>query len=247
MSVGCGASCLTGIAESKRQANQLFFQQMDAMRFLARTYNSSISGNSTSNTSGVVSMEEITDSGISETQRALDGTAAAAAAEASNIRLAQWVDSEGVENLLVFGRQNMRPARAFYSPVAGRIEQSKWQGDNPNNTGYGYYMTLRSAMDNSLFLFAHIDPDSLTVSVGDTVSQSQLLGQYANPKNGGATGPHLHFEWWADHIGGKRLNPRGYLDIVIPDYVITAPIMKRDNHPVHGGKRNHNGYDMVSH
>jgi hypothetical protein len=95
-------------------------------------------------------------------------------------------------------------------------------------------------------VFAHIDPDSLTVGVSDMVSQSQLLGQYANPKNGGATRPHLHFEWWADHIGGKRLDPEIYLDLVIPDHVVTDPIMVRENHPVHGGRRNHNGYDMVS-
>ena len=106
-------------------------------------------------------------------------------------------------------------------------------------------MTLRSTGNKSLFLFAHIDRDSLTVNKGDTVSEGQLLGQYAKPTNGGATGPHLHFEWWADRTGGMRLDPEKYLDIVMPNHTRTDRIRFRAPHPVHGTPRMHNGYDLV--
>jgi murein DD-endopeptidase MepM/ murein hydrolase activator NlpD len=88
-----------------------------------------------------------------------------------------------------------------------------------------------------------VDPNSLSVSKGSLVTQGQLLGQYANPANGGATGPHLHFEWWS--ASGKRLDPVQYRSIVMPNYQQTDFIRFRGAHPVTGKARMHHGYDLI--
>ena len=133
--------------------------------------------------------------------------------------------------------------RRFYAAENGSVETIGWENPNNQKQGYGYRTKLRSDSDSSLFVYAHIDPLSLTVSQGELVIQGQLLGQYASPANGGASGPHLHFEWWS--ASGKRLDPKTYLPIVMPNYVQTDYIHFRGSHPVTGKPKMHNGYDLT--
>lgn len=70
---------------------------------------------------------------------------------------------------------------------------------------YGEYIVI-SHGDGTMTLYAHMQPDSRTVSPGDQVSQGQVIGKVGT--TGNSTGPHLHFEVW---LNGKRVNPTQYL------------------------------------
>lgn len=94
-------------------------------------------------------------------------------------------------------------------------------------------------------MFSHLDPDLLAVDRGDTVSEGQFLGQYGDPATGGATGPHLHVEWWKDKMGGERLDPKKHLETIMPSYEETDFIRQREPHPISGTPKFHNGYDIV--
>jgi murein DD-endopeptidase MepM/ murein hydrolase activator NlpD len=133
--------------------------------------------------------------------------------------------------------------RRFYAAESGSIETAGWENPNDQKQGYGYRLKLRADGDGSLFVYAHVDPASLAVSQGEMVTQGQLLGQYASPANGGASGPHLHFEWWS--ASGQRLDPKPYLSTVMPNYRQTDYIRFRGSHPVTGKPKMHNGYDLV--
>ena len=55
-------------------------------------------------------------------------------------------------------------------------------------------------------LYAHMSPNSRTVSKGEYVAQGQVLGIVGT--TGNSTGLHLHFEV---RINGKCVNPLPYL------------------------------------
>ena len=70
---------------------------------------------------------------------------------------------------------------------------------------YGEYIVI-DHHDGTMTLYAHMLPNSRTVSVGATVSQGQQIGQVGT--TGNSTGNHLHFEV---RIHGARVNPTSYL------------------------------------
>jgi murein DD-endopeptidase MepM/ murein hydrolase activator NlpD len=75
------------------------------------------------------------------------------------------------------------------------------------SAGYGGGYGNRVILDHgggTMTLYGHCS--RLTVQVGQTVRQGQLLG--AVGASGLATGPHLHFEVWRN---GQRVNPLGFL------------------------------------
>ena len=47
--------------------------------------------------------------------------------------------------------------------------------------------------DGSMTIYAHLDPDSISVSIGQKVWEGELLGRSGT--TGYSTGPHLHFSW----------------------------------------------------
>lgn len=70
-------------------------------------------------------------------------------------------------------------------------------------SGYGNYTCIQHSASMST-CYAH--QDSIGVSVGQTVTQGQIIGRTGN--TGRSTGPHLHFEV---RINGTPVNPMNYL------------------------------------
>ena len=74
-----------------------------------------------------------------------------------------------------------------------------------NYTSYGEYIKINH-QDGTSTLYAHMQPGSRTVSVGEYVSQGQQIGNVG--RTGHVTGPHLHFEII---VSGVRVDPARYL------------------------------------
>lgn len=71
--------------------------------------------------------------------------------------------------------------------------------------GYGHTVVIDHG--NGLETrYAHMKPGSITVRVGQTVSQGQQIGQIGS--TGNVTGPHLHFEVMKN---GTQVNPLNYI------------------------------------
>ena len=73
------------------------------------------------------------------------------------------------------------------------------------SSSYGYYVVVYHYDGNST-LYAHMS--SMAVSVGQTVSQGQLLGYVGS--TGWSTGPHLHFEV---RVNGTCVDPLSYYNM----------------------------------
>lgn len=71
-------------------------------------------------------------------------------------------------------------------------------------SGYGYCIDIQHS-DGSMTRYAHLN--SMNVSYGEQVSQSQVIAQSGN--TGNSTGPHIHFELW---INGRTVNPLNYVN-----------------------------------
>lgn len=80
---------------------------------------------------------------------------------------------------------------------SGTVTQSGWMN------GYGYCVTI-SHGEGMATRYGHMSKTA--VSVGDTVSQGDLVGYSGN--TGRSTGPHVHFEI---HKNGTAVNPFDYL------------------------------------
>lgn len=57
--------------------------------------------------------------------------------------------------------------------------------------GYGRYIVIKHAYGYES-LYAHLQADGVMVTVGDKVSEDDIIGKSGN--TGGSTGPHLHIE-----------------------------------------------------
>lgn len=89
---------------------------------------------------------------------------------------------------------------------AGKVVISKaLVRSNGTYKSYGEYVVI-DHNDGTMTLYAHMLPNSRTVSVGQQVSQGQTIGQVGS--TGNSTGNHLHFEV---RIGGRPTNPTPYL------------------------------------
>ena len=86
------------------------------------------------------------------------------------------------------------------SVKSGTVEVASWGWGG----GYGNYVVVNHG-DGVLTYYAHLS--NITVSVGQSVSQSQVIGQAGN--TGYSFGAHLHFGLM---INGSWVNPLNYLD-----------------------------------
>lgn len=59
------------------------------------------------------------------------------------------------------------------------------------NGGYGNYIVIEHA-NNIYTIYAHLQPNSITLNTGDEVKQGQVIGIMGN--SGRSTGQHLHFQ-----------------------------------------------------
>jgi murein DD-endopeptidase MepM/ murein hydrolase activator NlpD len=76
-----------------------------------------------------------------------------------------------------------------------------------NSGGYGYHVVINHG--NGLeTLYAHCLKDSISVRVGQRVSQGQAIARVGN--TGNSTGAHLPFEV---HINGRKVDPSPYLGL----------------------------------
>ena len=87
----------------------------------------------------------------------------------------------------------------------GTVVKSEARIENGIYYSYGEYIVINHH-DGTMTLYAHMQAGSRTVSVGDTVSQGQVIGKVGS--TGNSTGPHLHFEV---RINGRPDNPLPYL------------------------------------
>ena len=75
-------------------------------------------------------------------------------------------------------------------------------------------------MGNSQYvLYAHLKPYSVTIQVGDVVTEGQKLGLLGN--TGNATGPHLHFQAM-DRPSALKTNG---LPFVFDCFVLSSTVM----------------------
>lgn len=88
---------------------------------------------------------------------------------------------------------------SIYAWKAGTIVHAGWYG------GYGKFIIVDHG-DGTMSRYGHCN--SIAVSVGQKVSQGQVIGYVGT--TGRSTGYHLHFEIL---IGGKLVNPMNYLSI----------------------------------
>lgn len=72
-------------------------------------------------------------------------------------------------------------------------------------SSYGNYIAI-SHPDGSRTMYCHMS--ARLVSVGDTVSQGQIIGRVGS--TGNSTGNHLHFEVWTNSNSSSRVNPMDY-------------------------------------
>lgn len=92
-----------------------------------------------------------------------------------------------------------RSAPAISASDGGRVIVAGW----PDNQGYGNRVVIDHG-NGYTSLYAHLS--NIYVSVGDSVSRGQLIGQMGS--TGRSTGTHLHFEI---HYKGVAINPLAIL------------------------------------
>ena len=120
-----------------------------------------------------------------------------------------------------------------YAAAHGKVVKIKWDVNKDKNgkiTGYGQYIVIEHA-NGYYSLYAHLEKNGTMVSVGDDVSNGQLIATSGN--TGGSTGPHLHFEIIkANSLKGvfdkaNKINPESIYDLeehvygpVMPDLLM---------------------------
>ena len=91
----------------------------------------------------------------------------------------------------------MPEGTALRAADSGSVAIAGWVG------GYGNYTCIQHGGSLST-CYGH--QSSIAVSVGQSVSQGQVIGNSGN--TGNSTGPHLHFEV---RVNGSPVDPLGYL------------------------------------
>lgn len=89
---------------------------------------------------------------------------------------------------------------------------------NPCGGGLGNYVIIEHS-DGTESRYGHMYPDSITVSVGDSVVQGQKIGMLGN--SGSSTGCHLHYEM---RINNVKVDPLKYVDPDNPRPIVNSSV-----------------------
>lgn len=98
---------------------------------------------------------------------------------------------------------------SIYSAEAGTVASvnSSCHSTSSSGCGSGWGNYVRLTHSNGIStLYAHMMQNSPTVSLGQSISKSTIIGKVGS--SGTSTGYHLHFEVYSS---GSRVNPRPYL------------------------------------
>jgi murein DD-endopeptidase MepM/ murein hydrolase activator NlpD len=126
--------------------------------------------------------------------------------------------------------------------ASGIVIAVGWQNKKNHKVGFGFRVRV-SIAGGFTDIYAHLDPASVSVEVGGKVTAGQVLGRYAVPANGSASGHHLHFQ--RDDRNGNAVElDWGQNSFPVPGGTMTSTFGYR-NHPVTGGRKLHEGYDFI--
>lgn len=103
------------------------------------------------------------------------------------------------------------------------VEVVNGMDNDPNATGtasWGNYVLIKHS-NGYYSRYAHLLKDTITVSVDDTVTNTQYLGMMGN--SGHSFGRHLHFEVSTAYSSSTRINPEPYLTQTI-DGSLPVPV-----------------------
>ena len=98
-------------------------------------------------------------------------------------------DGNTNEDHYSFGKEIIAPCAGEVVLVIDGVKDNR--PDVINNAFYTGNTIVIKTKNNEYLLFAHLKQHSIVVKEGQTVKQSQLLGQCGN--SGKSNGPHLHF------------------------------------------------------
>jgi murein DD-endopeptidase MepM/ murein hydrolase activator NlpD len=141
--------------------------------------------------------------------------------------------------------QSQSRLRWVFAVDEGVVERVGWENPNDQSgpkSGFGFRISLRIE-GGYLDIYAHMDPSTVSLSVGDSVRAGEYIGMYADPKNGTASGPHLHFER-RDKAGNSVPVDWKTVTPPIPEGIITSDYGRRF-HPVHRTWKLHGGTDWI--
>ena len=101
-----------------------------------------------------------------------------------------------------YGREILAPAAGTVVYVRNDVPENMHPGEEPDDN---YYRTLRDPVmayagncviidhgNSEYSVMMHMQPDSVTVTVGDRVATGQVIGRLGS--SGDTTGPHVHYE-----------------------------------------------------
>lgn len=117
------------------------------------------------------------------------------------------------------GREGVTNVIAAASGKVNKINNGCKPGNLSCGGGYGNYIKIAHP-DGKYTLYAHLHNNSITVAVGDEVSQGQVIAKVGN--TGKSTGAHLHFEVRTSST--TRVNPLDYIDKSNPRPAATGTI-----------------------
>jgi murein DD-endopeptidase MepM/ murein hydrolase activator NlpD len=121
----------------------------------------------------------------------------------------QWPFTQGVPIRTWFSAAHegldMNPGVG--TPVRAIADGVVVETGNPSGT-YGVYAVIEHTVNGQSVrsLYGHMQEKSLAVSVGDTVTVGQLVGQVGS--SGASTGPHLHLSIF---VNGTAIDPYAWL------------------------------------
>jgi Peptidase family M23 len=93
------------------------------------------------------------------------------------------------------------PSRAVRAIADGRVGVVGWQNPKHRSGKYGGmgWRIYVDQPDGSRIGYGHMDPGS-TLKPGTVIKRGDIIGRYADPPNGHATGPHVHVQKY-DRLG----------------------------------------------